>query len=101
MTRFFSLADMVNTGAMSEPSKRYTSSAGVTITAPATRYVLDLLRWNPDGMCRRTFANHDVWEVSARVGELERAGFTVSRRPCNRHNHRTRVVEYRLGTWPT
>ena len=67
------------------------------ITAPTTLYVYDLLRWFPDGRCRRDFAHVDVYEVSNRIGELRDAGFIIGVRPCRRHNHRTGVVEYRLG----
>lgn len=70
---------------------------GTTITAPTTLYVLDLLRWHPDGQCRRDFAGRDVFEVSARIAELRAAGFTFTVTPCRRHDHRTGVVNYRLG----
>lgn len=76
---------------------------GTVITAPATLHVLQLLRWNPDGVCRQDFARHDHYEPSSRIGVLKNAGYTIAKRPCTRHHHRpgSGIVEYRLGGWPT
>ena len=63
---------------------------------PGTRAVLNLLRAYPDGICRRVFAQHDIYEPSARIGELRDQGFWVDTQPCRRHRHRNRVVSYTL-----
>lgn len=64
---------------------------------PTQRYVYDLLLARPDGVCRRTFAMHDVYEVSNRISEIEqRLSITIERERCTRHGHRHRVVRYSL-----
>ena len=63
---------------------------------PSALVVLHLLRGYPEGMCRRTFANHDIYEVSARVGELEDAGYVIGKQRCTAHHHKRRFVAYRL-----
>lgn len=59
--------------------------------------VLNLLRAYPDGLCREDFASGHIYEVSARIGELQKLGWAITTSPCRRHQHRTRIVEYRLG----
>lgn len=59
--------------------------------------VLNLLRAYPDGLCRRDFANHDIYEVANRIGELQRDGWIIVNRPCKRHAHKHRLVEYYLA----
>lgn len=62
--------------------------------------VLDYLRARPDGSCRRDFALElEVYELSARIGELKKDGWHIITRPCSRHRHRrhSQFLEYRLG----
>lgn len=59
--------------------------------------VLSLLRSYPDGICRRIAAQHDVYELSARIGELEKLGWTITKRRCNLHYHQRRFVRYSLA----
>jgi len=63
---------------------------------PTTRTVLQLLRAHPDGRCRRDFAQADVYEVSARILELQAEGAFVERTVCKRHRHRSKIYNYRL-----
>lgn len=58
--------------------------------------VLSLLRSYPDGLCRRDFAREDIYEVSARIGELEKLGWQIRKSRCDRHNHRHAFVEYSI-----
>jgi hypothetical protein len=60
--------------------------------------VLNFILARPDGSCRRDFAEIDVYEVSARIGELQKDGWQISNRPCSRHQHRpeSHFVEYSL-----
>ncbi len=64
---------------------------------PSALVVLHLLRGYPDGMCRRTFAQHDIYEVSARIGELADAGYLVGKGRCTVHHHKRRFVSYMLA----
>ena len=48
-------------------------------------------------MCRRTFAQHDIYEVSARIGELEDAGYLVGKGRCLLHHHKRRFTSYMLA----
>lgn len=59
--------------------------------------VLNMLRHYPYGLCRQDFAEHEIYEVSARVGELQKDGWVITTKICERHMHRTRIIEYRLG----
>lgn len=65
---------------------------------PTQRAVYSILaRHHYDGACRRTFAMHDIWEVSNRIGEIEsRLGIEIERSRCNKHDHRRPVTLYRL-----
>lgn len=63
---------------------------------PSTRAVLEMLRANPDGLCRRQFAQRDVYEVSARILELQDEGAFIERGQCKRHRHRVKVYRYKL-----
>lgn len=64
---------------------------------PTQRGVYAMLRAYPDGVCRRDFAEVDVWEVSNRIGEIEtRLGITIQRDRCKKHNHRRPVTLYRV-----
>ena len=65
---------------------------------PTTRAVLQLLRAYPDGVCRRVFAQHDIFEVAARIGELRADGFFIEGNLCKRHRHRSKLYSYRLTT---
>jgi hypothetical protein len=61
--------------------------------------VLHYLLSRPDGSCRRDFATDiDVYEVSARIGELEADGWVIYRQRCTRHQHRreSHFLEYFL-----
>lgn len=67
------------------------------LLTPVQRYVYDLLLGIPDGVCRRTFALNDVYEVANRIAEIEaRLGITINRERCTSHDHRHRVVRYSL-----
>lgn len=60
--------------------------------------LLDMLRGWPDGICRKDAAVQlEVYELSARVLELEADGFLILRTRCTRHRHRQKFVNYRLG----
>lgn len=61
------------------------------------RAVLNLLSYH-EAFCRREFAQHDIYEVSARIGELRRLGWHIGSRPCKRHEHQSRngLIEYFL-----
>lgn len=64
---------------------------------PTQMVVYRILWGRPEGACRRTFAMHDVWEVANRISEIEdRLGITIRRERCTVHNHRHRVVRYKL-----
>lgn len=65
---------------------------------PTQSYVYALLDGRPlDGLCRRDFALHDVYEVSNRISEIEqRLGIEIERERCRIHKHRHRVIRYRL-----
>lgn len=58
--------------------------------------VLHYLMGRPEGSCRRDFAQIDIYEVSARIGELQRDGWPITKRKCSRHHHRpeSHFVEY-------
>lgn len=58
--------------------------------------VLNLLRYHPDGLCRRDFANQDIYELSNRIGELEDDGWVIEKGKCERHNHRHPFTLYSL-----
>lgn len=64
---------------------------------PSAMVVLHLLRGYPDGMCRRQFADHDVYEPAARITELKRAGYLFESRQCGLHAHQRRMLSYRLA----
>lgn len=51
-----------------------------------------------DGACRRDFAlEYEIYEVSNRIGEVERRlGITIERARCRKHAHRRPVTLYRL-----
>jgi hypothetical protein len=66
------------------------------ILKPSALVVLHLLRGYPDGMCRRQFAAHDVYEPAARLTELKRAGFVFESSQCVVHHHQRRMLSYRL-----
>lgn len=64
---------------------------------PTQDAVYWLLRGHPEGMCRRDFASHDIWELSNRISEIEeRVGIDIVRERCVDHPHRHRVVRYSL-----
>ena len=63
---------------------------------PSAQVVLHLLRGYPDGMCRRQFAAHDVYEPAARITELKRAGYVFEADWCVLHHHQRRMLAYRL-----
>jgi hypothetical protein len=60
--------------------------------------IMQLLRQHPEGLCRRNWAQYDIYEVSARIGELQRDGWVIGIRRCSRHDHRKapHMVEYFL-----
>lgn len=58
--------------------------------------VLNLLLAYPDGLCRRDFAQHDIYELSNRIGELEADGWVVHKGKCERHRHRHQFTLYKL-----
>lgn len=58
--------------------------------------VLGELLANPDGRCRRDFALIDVYEVSNRIGELEKDGWFIAKGKCERHNHRHPFTLYQI-----
>lgn len=59
--------------------------------------ILGLLTDFPDGLCREDFALNHIYEVSARIGELQKMGWLISNRKCQRHKHRGNIVEYFLA----
>lgn len=71
-----------------------------TALTPTQLFVWRLLlyaRQDGRGMCRRSFALQDVYEVSNRISEIEqRLGITIERERCTVHDHRHRVVRYKL-----
>lgn len=70
---------------------------GSDVLSPTQRAVWELLMARPDGMCRRDFSAHDVWEVSNRISEIEaKLRVEIARERCWKHLHRHRVVLYRL-----
>lgn len=74
-----------------------TFTANYVRLTPTQRAVYGMLSAYPDGVCRRDFAEVDVWEVSNRIGEIEsRLGITIHRDRCKKHNHRRPVTLYRL-----
>jgi len=64
---------------------------------PSALVVLHLLRGYPDGMCRRQFAAHDVYEPAARITELKKAGWLFEADWCQTHHHQRRMLSYRLA----
>lgn len=58
--------------------------------------VLTMLRYYPAGLCRQDFADNHIYEVSARVGELQKMGWVITTSPCLRHHHQSRIVQYQL-----
>lgn len=61
------------------------------------RAVYALLDGNPAGLCRRDFAQHDIFEVANRITEIEdRLGIKIGRERCTAHYHRRRIVRYML-----
>lgn len=58
--------------------------------------VLHLLQSRPEGMCRRDFANEDIYELSNRIGELQADGWVILKGRCQRHNHRQKFTLYSL-----
>lgn len=62
----------------------------------AKEAVWHLLMMFPDGICRRIAAEWDIYELSARIGELERDGWTILKSRCERHSHRQRFTLYKL-----
>lgn len=59
--------------------------------------VYSLLDGRPDGLCRRDFAQHDIFEVANRIAEIEtRLGIQIGRERCTVHHHRRRIVRYSL-----
>lgn len=65
---------------------------------PTQAAVFSLLDSRPyDGICRRDAAQHDIFELSARIGEIEdRLGITVIRERCRVHSHRKPFKRYRI-----
>lgn len=64
---------------------------------PTQKGVWGMLSAYPDGVCRRDFAEVDIWEVSNRISEIEaRLGVSIIRDKCERHGHRNPVVLYRI-----
>lgn len=52
---------------------------------------------SPLGVCRMEWArDHDIYEISNRIGELQSMGWLIGNRICERHYHRTRITEYHL-----
>lgn len=50
---------------------------------------------SPLGVCRMEWArDHDIYEISNRVGELQQMGWLIGNRLCERHYHRARITEY-------
>jgi hypothetical protein len=68
------------------------------LLTPTQRHVYALLSGRIlDGLCRRDFALHDIYEVSNRISEIEqRLGITIERDRCHVHQHRNRIIRYRL-----
>lgn len=59
--------------------------------------VLELLYLRREGVCRRDAVDVlDCYELSARIGELTDRGYRIEKRPCQRHYHRRRFVQYFL-----
>lgn len=60
--------------------------------------VLQLLYDRREGICRRSAVEElDCYELSARIGELEKLGWTITKRRCNLHYHQRRFVRYSLA----
>ena len=78
-----------------------TLAGRIHTTAPLTptqNAVYSILRTHPDGVCRRVFAQFDIFEVANRISEIEqRLGITIERDVCRRHAHKQRFTLYRLG----
>lgn len=58
--------------------------------------VLNLLMAYPDGLCRRDFANEDIFELSNRIGELQADGWIIHKSRCEKHHHRQRFTLYSI-----
>lgn len=59
--------------------------------------VLHMLEVHPYGLCREDFVKDHIYEVSARVGELQKMGWVITTAPCLRHHHQSRIVQYQLA----
>lgn len=66
---------------------------------PAQVRVYLLLAGRTDGVCRREFAAWaDIYEVSARIGEMQAKGVAISTTDrCDKHQHRHRFTLYKLA----
>lgn len=51
---------------------------------------------HPEGLCRRDFAQMDVYELSNRIGELEKDGWIIWKGKCERHHHRHPFTLYKI-----
>jgi hypothetical protein len=65
---------------------------------PSTEAVYNILKSNPQGLCRRDWAQRDFYEIHARFCELRAEGIVVSSEVCRKtgHFHKGRVHVYRL-----
>lgn len=66
---------------------------------PSAEAVYNLLKSNPQGLCRRDFAQRDFYEIHARFTEMRREGVFVESTLCHKpgHFHRSRIHVYRLA----
>lgn len=79
------------TARVNAAEKRY----GLT---PVQSRVFALMAYRPEGACRRDFVTYaDIYEVSARIGEMQAKGVAISTTDrCDKHRHRHRFTLYKL-----
>lgn len=64
---------------------------------PQQSAVLSMLRAQPDGVCRREFADIRIYHPAARIHELRKLEeFWIETSPCKRHRHPGNVKQYQL-----
>ena len=92
--------DNTDTPGMAPADSRRLQAGPYALLTPTQRAVYALLEGYPiSGVCRRDFADHDIFEVSNRITEIEqRLGIVISREPCRQqtHRHRRRILAYHL-----
>ena len=67
------------------------------LLTPTQRAVWELLK-RPEGICRRTAAMADVFELANRISEIEdRLGIKLERDRCRLHDHRHHLTRYRIA----